>query len=388
MSGDQASGGQPRATGQKKPFTAAELRRISDRINDHFPPPDRESRLTLLDVDPRRIHAYWTITPDDLPIVSADSPASGAMVLRLYDVSAADQRQGPPSAPFDMEVQGLKGSFYVDLWQEGRSYVAELGLRNKDDSFRRLARSNLVDLPSTERAPELPEERIAIEFPTTGPIFEESPPPSFADADDLFEDLYQDDTWDSSSLELPEEEQAFPEILDGFNSDTPDSTPLPIPSSSVSSTPPMTDDESDDSFPEIDDETLVTESIHTMVEESRILAAMGGDPWGEVPVPAESRHQPASADAPPAPESAPSPVQSSSDTVPIHSSYVLAGSEDCLEIHAELHIFGRTKPGHNLTLQGEPVPVRPDGSFSLRRPLPAGAVVLPLVVTDENGNDT
>lgn len=53
-----------------------------------------------------------------------------------------------------------------------------------------------------------------------------------------------------------------------------------------------------------------------------------------------------------------------------------------LEVNVELHIYGRAKPGTELTLYGQPVPLRPDGTFSIRKPLPQGAIVLPLLAVE------
>jgi hypothetical protein len=63
-----------------------------------------------------------------------------------------------------------------------------------------------------------------------------------------------------------------------------------------------------------------------------------------------------------------------------YSSATLGKGAPDLEINAELHVHGRARPGSQLTLFGRPVPLRPDGSFSIRRTLPEGAVVIPLVL--------
>jgi hypothetical protein len=63
-----------------------------------------------------------------------------------------------------------------------------------------------------------------------------------------------------------------------------------------------------------------------------------------------------------------------------YSSATLGKGGPDLEINAELHVHGRARPGSELTLFGRPVPLRPDGSFSIRRTLPEGAVIIPLVL--------
>ena len=84
--------------------------------------------------------------------------------------------------------------------------------------------------------------------------------------------------------------------------------------------------------------------------------------------------------APPAAPPAPAPV--SLDQYVGFSSFEQGRREVALEINVELHIYGRAKPGTELSLYGQPVPLRPDGTFSIRKPLPQGAVVLPLLAVD------
>jgi hypothetical protein len=61
------------------------------------------------------------------------------------------------------------------------------------------------------------------------------------------------------------------------------------------------------------------------------------------------------------------------------SSFEKGRPEVELEVNTELHIFGRARPGSELSLFGQKVHLRPDGTFSIRKPLPHGVVVLPLL---------
>lgn len=54
-------------------------------------------------------------------------------------------------------------------------------------------------------------------------------------------------------------------------------------------------------------------------------------------------------------------------------------------IDAELIVYGSTDPSARVTLQGEPVPLRPDGSFTLRFSLPDGRQILPAVAATYDG---
>jgi hypothetical protein len=54
-------------------------------------------------------------------------------------------------------------------------------------------------------------------------------------------------------------------------------------------------------------------------------------------------------------------------------------------VHTELVVYGATEPGAMLTLQGSPVALRPDGTFSLRFQLPDGEQVLRAVAVSNDG---
>lgn len=64
------------------------------------------------------------------------------------------------------------------------------------------------------------------------------------------------------------------------------------------------------------------------------------------------------------------------------------GSKDrkfFFSIDAEMIVFGRTMPGTRVTLQGEPVKLRPDGSFTMRYSFPDGRQILPCVAESADG---
>jgi hypothetical protein len=57
------------------------------------------------------------------------------------------------------------------------------------------------------------------------------------------------------------------------------------------------------------------------------------------------------------------------------------------EIGAELVIFGTTNPTSKVTLQGEPVPIQPDGSFSVRFHMPDSRQIIPAVASSSDGSE-
>jgi hypothetical protein len=60
-------------------------------------------------------------------------------------------------------------------------------------------------------------------------------------------------------------------------------------------------------------------------------------------------------------------------------------SDFMFDVDAELIIFGRTKPDAHVSLAGQPVRLREDGSFSVRKSMPDRRHVLPIVAGSRDG---
>ena len=78
---------------------------------------------------------------------------------------------------------------------------------------------------------------------------------------------------------------------------------------------------------------------------------------------------------------------------PVTTSQFGSGAERVLNRHRELEfhvdaemiLYGRTKPDAKVTLGGEPIKLRPDGSFTVRQPMPDKRQVLPVVASTPDG---
>ena len=65
---------------------------------------------------------------------------------------------------------------------------------------------------------------------------------------------------------------------------------------------------------------------------------------------------------------------------------VLAGAHELpFAVDAELLVYGVSDPHAHVTLQGEPVPLRPDGSFTIRMTLPDRRQVIPVIASSADG---
>jgi len=62
-----------------------------------------------------------------------------------------------------------------------------------------------------------------------------------------------------------------------------------------------------------------------------------------------------------------------------------SGKKLQFSVDAELLVFGVSNPGSHVTLQGEPVPLRPDGTFSVRMSLSDRRQVIPVIASSADG---
>lgn len=68
------------------------------------------------------------------------------------------------------------------------------------------------------------------------------------------------------------------------------------------------------------------------------------------------------------------------------ASRVMTGAHELpFAVDAELVVFGVTDADAHVTLQGEPVPLRPDGSFTVRMSLPDRRQVIPVIASSPDG---
>jgi hypothetical protein len=108
------------------------------------------TQVTLIVRDPHWIYAYWEIAEDTLretrrrlgPVFVQSS-----FILRMYDVTAVDFNGKNANQSFDIETGSQARNWYVNLWCDNVSYCAEIGLRRPDGRFDALARSNAVTTP-------------------------------------------------------------------------------------------------------------------------------------------------------------------------------------------------------------------------------------------------
>ena len=144
-----------------------ELLAVAERVRTAFPHQMKEAELVLIDVDPRHLYAFWTVPAAHAERVLARIDGAAApMVLRI---SPLDTAGDAIAEPFDTEVLGLQGTFYVDVWDTPRRYRATLGYRLADGTLVALAASAVATLPPSAPTEDRTWREIALPAPTEPP---------------------------------------------------------------------------------------------------------------------------------------------------------------------------------------------------------------------------
>jgi hypothetical protein len=128
------------------------LRQVSEDVRASFPRQVTAASLILVDVDPKTLHAFWSVPISVMDSARAQPGALGApMILRLEPVA-----NGARNAVrcIDVQAGGLQDSAYIGIRQNERRYRGTLGLRNGDGTLIPLATSNEIALPSAGPAAE------------------------------------------------------------------------------------------------------------------------------------------------------------------------------------------------------------------------------------------
>jgi hypothetical protein len=142
-----------RASPRGKPASvgmASEKARRPFREATELPAGYGRTQLTLMEVDPHRVHAFWEVTRADREAAKRrlnSGAARAPWVLRVHE--ATPPGSGRPHAPrhFDVPVDLAPGNWYVDVPTDGCVYEAELGLITDSGRFEPACKSNAVRVP-------------------------------------------------------------------------------------------------------------------------------------------------------------------------------------------------------------------------------------------------
>lgn len=112
-----------------------------------------DTKITLLVQDPHWVHAYWEINAQTRKQYSIEKGKHQKdLVVRVYQPETASF--------FDIHINDTAKSWYFNVPQRNRSYVAELGVLEGNKVFYKIARSNVIFVP-TDQAATVPSEQIS-----------------------------------------------------------------------------------------------------------------------------------------------------------------------------------------------------------------------------------
>lgn len=320
------------------------------------------TRLTLMMIDPYRIHAYWELTPQDHEATLArlgPERVAARWVLRFYDVTRMDFDGTNAHSHFDQPIELGAGNWYVHLWSSEKSYCADIGALAPSGRFAFACRSNLVDTPRTEPAPHYGPEWLhveAIETPNapltiTATVAQPWPPDAAqpvteADVRDYYDELLVSPE-QSEPEPTPPAAAPAPRIEAPTADDRTQALAPPI-ARRMNPTPPAQEDAVEEvrldrpaDQPRREDVRRVAPPLPTHVEEA----------W---PAAQRERRLPETVSSFGSGGWAPNGRAAAVD----------------LQLNAELVISGRTQPGQAVQVNGQWTKANADGTFSLRLALP------------------
>lgn len=141
-------------------FSPQELLDISREISREFAPcpAENRSKLVLLPVDPRRLHAYWHLAENGVSLIPKPA-ADERLTLRVFMQPEPPLQTGQIAEEphwFDVAVDKARSRQEVTLPAEAATstYRAAIGLSREDGGFAALAYSNSADTPAPRPHPD------------------------------------------------------------------------------------------------------------------------------------------------------------------------------------------------------------------------------------------
>ena len=313
-----------------------------DQLTGDFPTDYGEARVVLQIRDPHWAHAYWEIPYSELKRLEMEvgifEYAHSHFILRVHNVSEGHS--------YDIRLNEYARNWYINLSKAQTVYQVELGLMSPSEGYSFIALSNLVQTPpdvvaenwaapvsnaaNVEHATESYPNRIAGHEVVSGATAQNEQKPEVAELSDP-QVVYGI---------KPSEFRPEQDRIGGHAYKPGTSMPTSVPG--IPGVP--------GSFQE--------------VPSSHLMPSSAGMPTSRPAVPT-------SPGAVEAPQEGAAPKKE---------------KDFWLVVNTELILYGATEPDANVTVQGIPVKLRPDGTFSLRFALPDGIQELPVHAVNADGD--
>jgi len=280
--------------------------------------------------DPYWLYAFWEITEPTFETVReqlGDDLDGSRAILRVHSIPSTDEASAQPAGFFDLEIDQTAVSWYIHAGIANRSYRVDLGLLTPAGTFFPLVTSNLVTTP-----PDTASEQPASESDVPAETQQALSAPTVGRGS---EPRHLRSEWDGDS------EEDVQRARDEW----------PEPRAAARTFPSRETGPSD-----------------------RATSPRGGweSPAGTEP---GQREIGPAGDRP----SSPRGERFQRGEPARYFRFVL---------NTELVVYGATEPDASLTVQGRPVQLRPDGTFTLRFALPDGEYSVPVIAVSHDGIST
>ncbi len=127
---------------------------IPEKYNDTY--------LRAIPRDPLWLFAYWELSGQTVELmrrhVGEDVFDKATWVLRLLDVTDIEFDGSNAWRQTDIELSPFASSWYVKVWEPGRSYMLQVGIITPDTRFFSVVNSNSARMPRNEVSRVLDEE--------------------------------------------------------------------------------------------------------------------------------------------------------------------------------------------------------------------------------------
>ncbi|SEC53934.1 protein of unknown function [Paenibacillus sp. GP183] len=109
-----------------------------------------KNKLNLQLREPNALFAVWQLSPAKIDLIHEHYGTDWQYLrpfLRLYDITGLSFDGGQAHELRQLSVKGLSSCWIQNL-KLGRTYLADLGIWNREDRFLPLIRSNRITIPS------------------------------------------------------------------------------------------------------------------------------------------------------------------------------------------------------------------------------------------------
>ncbi len=309
-------------------------------------------RCRLMVRDPYCIHAYWEVNAGTVERAREDLGAEWEghkRILRVHGIPVSGDPEEPPADFFDVGLNEEADNWYIDVPRANRGYRVDIGVLTAAGLFYPLASSNTAITPRDTAS------RAGQETWAAPPAAPETSPASGEAAS-------SDERAGSDRVAMPSS-PAPPVEASGVDV-------APDPGDSPESAPPRGRRR----------KGSPSSPAAPFGDSGRGLLPPGpGIPPGAVPE--TTLMGPTSPGAMPGEIGVPAAGMPAAPLSADEAGFWFV-------LSTELVVYGATDPSAQVTLQGQPVRLRPDGTFSLRFQLPDGTQVLEARAVSADGRTT